>query len=288
MKKILALLGAVGLIVASTSTAVSCGNIKEEIRTTSLRKIIKNRELGEMLTNPEIPLPTEQEIIDRINELNNITLDLEEIEISITKNLVLITANDDSKKYHDSLFVNYTVNQIDKIDLNDLLKNNQLGNFMILDALQIDAPFDLVMEKLKDQNDAHHLDENELVFKRQYSVANGNSRDIKISPEKNSRKYTGEANISYTVKAEQKVDLKEKFPVTNFEITDLTRTNILFFFMKYNLEHLNDNDLLFFFMAFNRDFIFSEITETSTIITVKPYTLWFIPDSIELTYQLVK
>jgi hypothetical protein len=151
MKKILALIGAIGLTATSSLTVVACqnNNSKKEQRIT-LSSVIQNRTLGEFAKKP-----TNEEILSKIKALNS-SLELEEVEVSeVESNYAVIKAKDGSSIYQPgTVKITYTVDQ--RLIIDRVIINLALGEFAQLPTKE------QILEKVKELNSSLDLEQVEV------------------------------------------------------------------------------------------------------------------------------
>jgi hypothetical protein len=123
MKKLLSLLGAIGLTTSSAAAVIACGNTIES-STTSLEDIFKDLDLGNFEFDD---LPTPQQILERTKEKNQ-NIDINQLEVqeqNLKNGTVIIRVRDEATDYpHDSTI---TLKYKNKLTL--IINNRELGIF---------------------------------------------------------------------------------------------------------------------------------------------------------------
>ncbi|AXK51135.1 lipoprotein [Spiroplasma alleghenense] len=170
MKKLLGLLGAVGLTVSTASAVVACGQTKDEEdnkidsgdlgdeKVISVKNVVVNRNvsrkdlLGEGADNSKI---TNAGIVEGLNYANNTSLEETDVEIEFQnteKTMATITATEGSKFTGTvNIYINFDVN-IENIILNTKIGDVYISNDVWADKSSPIVLATLLMEFIGDKN----------------------------------------------------------------------------------------------------------------------------------------
>jgi len=303
MKKLLSIIGAVGLTATATATAVACANTNK----THLNRIIKVQDLGEMLVNPDEPSPTYFEIIEKVQDLNKDDLKKSGIYnnlkiINITSTSATIRLKEKSSKSFGSVTVKFKTKMIQKKILSSLIKNTDLGKIEVLDAFAVLRNTDLVIDKINELNpDVHLENDGNTVLQIFEDFIWWNKTEPTFSvilwANSNSRKYynNDKITLNFSVKPQQKVDLTKyltetdlgKISVLDEHIQITIRERIYWSNIK-NLKHIDTSDFNIKYEQLLVNNTILETTENSATLTVKENSPWFETGSFNFTYTLVE
>jgi len=145
MKKILALIGVIGLTTTSSLTVVACQNSSSNNSNNDEQRISLSSVLQNSILKQFSQLPTKEELLEKVKELNSL-LDLEEVEVSeIGQDRAVIKVKDGSSVYQPgTAIVRYTVDQ--RLILGDIITNRALGEFAQLPEKE------QILENIQDLN----------------------------------------------------------------------------------------------------------------------------------------
>jgi len=112
MKKLLGLLGALGMVASTGSVVVSCGNKSKDEAKATLESVVKVKALGEIEIASDAEAPTIDQLLVAIKAKNaSSTLTKNDVQLdgAATATKAKIKAKDDSSKYTGTVEVTYTV-----------------------------------------------------------------------------------------------------------------------------------------------------------------------------------
>jgi hypothetical protein len=178
MKKILSLLGVVGLTATSTATVIAC---QETVELKALGTVLTTTTLGQFTG-----VPNEARILAKVKELHP-NLDETQLEVSnITEVQATIKAKADSKKYSGSVTLTFTVVRTSLINI---FSDPMIGEFM---SQPTEAA---IFGRLKEKYPDIDLIQLEIINLTQ----NGVSGTAMISAKVDSKDYFGKVMVLFNV-----------------------------------------------------------------------------------------
>jgi len=115
MKKLLSLLGALGLAASAGSAVIACGNTSNN-ETQALSKIVKHNDLGEISTGNAQGIDLLKIILDKVNLKNDSNITVEDVYASADsrsengiENTITIKAKSISEKFTGEVKISYTI-----------------------------------------------------------------------------------------------------------------------------------------------------------------------------------
>ncbi len=206
MKKLLGLLGAMGMVASTGSAVVSCGNKSKDEAKATLESVVKVKALGEIEIASDAEVPTLDQLLVAIkakNASSTLTKDDVELDGAATATKAKIKAKTDSSKYTGTVEVTYTVKKAAaKATLESVVKVKSLGEIEIASDAEVPT-LDQLIKAIKAKNTSSDLTTNDVELD-----GKATSTNAKIKAKDDSSKYTGTVEVSYTVKkAEAKKSL---------------------------------------------------------------------------------
>ncbi|AHB36481.1 lipoprotein [Spiroplasma apis] len=205
MKKLLGLLGAMGMVASTGSAVVSCGNKSKDEAKATLESIVKVKALGEIEIASDAEVPTLDQLLVAIKAKNaSSTLTKNDVELdgAATATKAKIKAKADSSKYTGTVEVSYTVKKAAaKATLESVVTKNGLDTIKIASDKEVPTDEQLI-EAIKEKNSGIDLT-NEVTFEGKTAT------EATVKAKEESLKYTGTVKVSYKVeKAVEKQTLE--------------------------------------------------------------------------------
>ncbi len=204
MKKLLGLLGAMGMVASTGSAVVSCGNKSKDEAKATLESIVKVKALGEIEIASDAEAPTLDQLLVAIKAKNaSSTLTKNDVELdgAATATKAKIKAKADSSKYTGTVEVTYTVKKAAaKATLESIVKTKVLGEINIASDAEVPT-LDQLIKAIKAKNASSDLTTNDVDLDGAATATTA-----KIKAKTDSSKYTGSVEVTYTVK---KADAKK-------------------------------------------------------------------------------
>jgi len=266
-----------------------------------LSTLIEITSLGTITATKE---DIKEKLISAVEYLNNIYLYITDIDVlNITNESAIISAKENSKRYTGTVTLTYTFVQ-KALDLRDLVKNLDLGEIKISNALEGHREghrtIEIIVNKINEVNPGINLDHTELMIFKYTTITIIDGKHVEtIEPIYRSKKYMGSIKVTYTIKPQEKIDIKEYVKETKLDYVRIyVNTKDPDYKEEENANRLpsevgiikaitekNIDSLPYGLNPYVDEFDY-EINRTSATITVKPNSKWFVSGSLTFSYQV--